>query len=64
VSCFFTDIVGTCIFGIKCNSIKDPNVEFRKVSRSISELSFVGAIKAMMIFLVPEVSNFKVVEIS
>lgn len=58
VSCFFTDIVGTCIFGIKCNSIKNPDVEFRKVSRAISELSFLGAMRAMAVFLVPEVNLF------
>jgi hypothetical protein len=58
VACFFIDIVGTCIFGIKCNSILDPDVEFRKVSRAMTELNFIRAMKEMAIFFVPEVKYF------
>ncbi|XP_059478275.1 probable cytochrome P450 6a14 isoform X2 [Neocloeon triangulifer] len=55
-ACFFTDIVGTCIFGIQCNSIKDPDVEFRRVSRRLIELDLKGAMKAMVTFFVPELA--------
>lgn len=37
VSRFTTDIIGSCAFGIDCNSIKNPNSEFRKFGKKIFE---------------------------
>ncbi|XP_065356768.1 probable cytochrome P450 6a14 [Calliphora vicina] len=32
---FTTDIIGNCVFGVQCNSLKDSNVEFRQVGKRI-----------------------------
>lgn len=47
---FTTDVIGTCAFGIECNTLRDPNSEFRKRGKAFFESNFMENITAMLTF--------------
>ncbi|KDR10910.1 probable cytochrome P450 6a14 [Zootermopsis nevadensis] len=50
---FTTDIIGSCVFGLKCNSLKDPDSEFRSMGRKVVEPSLNNVVRRLLSLLVP-----------
>lgn len=50
---FTTDVIGTCAFGIECNSLKDPNAEFK----NMGEKAFRPRYPSFVQFLVVGMKN-------
>ncbi|XP_058126459.1 probable cytochrome P450 6a20 [Anopheles ziemanni] len=42
---FTTDVIGNCAFGLECNSLKDPQAEFRRMGKKVFQHSRLSIIK-------------------
>lgn len=54
---FTTDVIGTCAFGIDCNSIKDPEAEFRVMGRQIFNPPFYRLLLILLGSSFPKISK-------
>ncbi|KAH8410928.1 hypothetical protein KR222_011721 [Zaprionus bogoriensis] len=54
---FTTDVIGTCAFGIDCNSLKDPETEFRVMGRSAITDQRHGMLGVIMLNCFPKLSK-------
>ncbi|CAD7079477.1 unnamed protein product [Hermetia illucens] len=54
---FTTDVIGSCAFGIECNSLKDPNSAFRYYGRKIFEDSPIGPATALLVLQFPDLAR-------
>ena len=58
---YSTDIISSCAFGIKCNSLENPDAEFRVWGRKIFQPTAKGRILGILNFLIPSFTKmFKV----
>ncbi|GAB0087592.1 Cytochrome P450 [Sergentomyia squamirostris] len=54
---FTTDVIGNCAFGIDCNSLKDPNTEFRRAGKKVFEFNFTSLVRALFIQVFPDIAK-------
>lgn len=55
---FTTDVIGSCAFGIECNSLKDPNTEFRKYGKKVTRQGVTDVIKLVIYRNFPRLAKF------
>ncbi|EDW74205.1 uncharacterized protein Dwil_GK19397 [Drosophila willistoni] len=50
---FTTDVIGSCAFGLECNSLNDPDALFRHMGRSVTEKPLHSGIVIALMFAQP-----------
>lgn len=55
--CFTTDVIGSCAFGLECNSFKEADAPFRKYGRKIFDASLKNFLKATFAFVFPNLTK-------
>lgn len=58
VASFTTDVIGSCAFGLDCNSFKDEEAEFRKIGRKVFQRNKLEFIKFIIFHTLPSVAHF------
>lgn len=54
---FTTDIIGNVAFGLQCNSMKDPDSEFRKYGRLVFKVQPIEFLKRLLVTTLPDLSR-------
>lgn len=54
---YTTDVIGSCAFGLECNSLADPKSEFRQMGRSVLEEPLHSGIVQAFMFSQPDLSR-------
>lgn len=54
---YTTDVIGSCAFGIDCNSFKDPESEFRTQAKKVFQVSPLDNLKGFIAFTCPDLAK-------
>ncbi|KAI7815460.1 cytochrome p450 [Rhyzopertha dominica] len=57
LACFTTDVIGSCAFGLECNSFKENDSEFRKYGRKVFTVNLRKMAKIMFAFSFPNLAK-------
>lgn len=57
LACFTTDVIGSCAFGLECNSFKEKDSEFRKYGRKVFTVNLRKMAKIMFAFSFPNLAK-------
>lgn len=55
---FTTDMVGSCAFGVKCNSLEDESNTFRQMGMDLISVGPIRGLVLMIVIFCPKVRNF------
>ncbi|CAD7079485.1 unnamed protein product [Hermetia illucens] len=54
---FTTDVIGSCAFGVECNSLKDPNASFRYYGRKVMDEPHLSPIMQILTIQYPDLAR-------
>ncbi|KAJ8949548.1 hypothetical protein NQ314_008177, partial [Rhamnusium bicolor] len=57
IGCYSTDIIGSCAFGLDCNSFNEPNSPFRIYSRKAFSRTTFQAVQSIINTSLPSVGR-------
>ncbi|XP_055697211.1 cytochrome P450 6a9-like [Phlebotomus papatasi] len=64
ISRYTTDVIGNCSFGIDCNSLKDPDTEFRRIGKRVFEFSSIEFIRIFFMVMFQDLSRLMKMKIN